>query len=171
MGRRWLAALGMLAFGGCEEIETTQTRCAVGERPGYFVPGTPAVLLGCARLGVSGKRVEFSRNVARIDGERHACINPAYRRGAFIPAMCKLGPLSRFAVRDARTPRGHGYVIWGTAGRASGVVARFPTGTARALIVGEPPLRLFVVELPRSAASGPVRVRPSGRSGPSRGPR
>jgi hypothetical protein len=74
---------------------------------------------------VSGKHVEFSANLAALDGELEACINPAYggrgRRGLYIPAICKLDPpLSRFAVRHAAEPRqgvrGYAYVVWGTAG-------------------------------------------------------
>jgi len=75
--------------------ESTIAICAVGERPDYFVPGPPdepLALLGCARLGVSGKTVEFSANLAHIDGVRQECINPAYsgrgRRGFYIPAIC-----------------------------------------------------------------------------------
>ena len=131
---------------------------------------------------MSGKRVEFSGGMARIHGERHSCVNPAFRRGASIPAICKLGSLTRFAVRDAAHVRGHGHVIWGTAGHSRTVVARFRGGTARALIIRvdrrlartleEPPFNLFVVEVPRSAASGPVTVRgsPSARSAPARDP-
>jgi len=173
MVERWiaLAVAAGLALGACERDRTVSTRCAVGERPGYFVPGDgPATVVGCARLGVSGKRIEFS-------GNDSACINPAYsgrgQRGFFIPAICELDPpLTRFAVRDARQPRqgGYGYVIWGTAGTASEVTAHFEGGTARAAIIrvgaplarrfGAPPFRLFVVELPPSAAHGPVVTRP-----------
>ena len=157
----------------CGDIDTGLARCAVGERPSYFVPhpaGSPLVILGCARLGVSGKRVEFSADPG--------CINPAYngrgRRGIFIPAMCRLDPpVSRFAVRDASQPRqgvgGYAYVIWGTAGASHHVLARFSGGTARAAIIrvparlahilGEPPFRLFVLELPLTAACAAVTMR------------
>jgi hypothetical protein len=161
--------------------ESTQVACAVGERPGYFVAGPAdapvALLLGCARLGVSGKRVEFSGNIAHIDGGRHACVNPAYsgrgQRGLYIPAICKLEPsLSRFAVRDAAQPRqgvrDYAYVIWGTAGASTDVVANFAGGTAEAAgfrvgadlarEFGESSFSLFVVELPLSAACVPVTV-------------
>ena len=126
--------------------QSTRVACAVGERPRYFVPGpadAPAALLGCARLGVSGKRVEFSGNVAHIDGGRHACVNPAYRgrgqRGLYIPAMCRLEPaLSRFAVRDAAQPRqgvrDYAYVISGTAGASTDVVANFAGATPEAAV-------------------------------------
>jgi hypothetical protein len=152
----------------------------VGERPGYFVPGpadSPLALLGCARLGVSGKPVEFSGNLANIDGELHACVNPAYsgrgQRGLYIPAICKVSPpLSRFAVRYAEQPRqgvrGYAYVIWGTAGASMDVVARFTSGMARAAVFrvgpelarsfGESRFGLFVIELPLSAACAPVAV-------------
>jgi hypothetical protein len=154
-------------------IDTALSRCAVGERPGYFVPGAVPRVLGCVRLGVSGKRMEFSAD--------HDCINPAYGgcggRGVFIPAICWLDPpLSRFAVRDASQPRqgvrGYAYVIWGTAGASRHVVASFSGGTAHAAIIhvrpslahslGEPPFRLFAVELPLSAACASVTV--SGRA-------
>jgi hypothetical protein len=190
MARRWLVfhrsvALGVLLC-GCPgdratlRTESTRATCAVGERPGYFVPGGangPLALLGCARLGVSGKRVEFSGSVAGLDGDRHACVNPAYsgrgQRGFFIPTICALEPpLSRFAVRDAGQPRqgvrGYRYVIWGTAGSATEVAARFAGGTAQAVILrverdiagafGASPFSLFVMELPLSAACGPVTV-------------
>jgi hypothetical protein len=202
MPRRWLAFFGALMLSGCaldgsrpssesqdsapppqrpdqtRLIESTLAPCAVGERPDYFVPGDgPLALLGCARLGVSGKRVEFSGNVAHLDGRLHACVNPAYsgrgRRGIFIPAICKLDPPpSRFAIRDARQPRqavrGYAFVIWGTTGASTEVVARFTGGTARAAVFkvapelarnfGESPFGLFVVELPLSAACAPVTV-------------
>jgi hypothetical protein len=157
--------------------ETTRARCNVGARPRYFVPKTPdspLALLGCVRLGVSGKRVELSATVARIGREHHSCIHPAYfGRSHFIPAICALEPpLARFAVRDAAQPRqgvrGYGYVIWGTAGDSEAVVARFHGGTARAAILnvprrlarrfGEPPFRLFVTELPQAAVCAPVTV-------------
>jgi hypothetical protein len=204
MARRWLVLVGALALSGCAGggsppssvtqddgppqqrfnearlTESTIAICAVGERPDYFVPGPPdgpLALLGCARLGVSGKPVEFSGNLAHLDGARHACINPAYsgrgRRGFYIPAICVLEPsLSRFAVRAAAQPRqgvrGYAFVIWGTTGASTDVVARFTGGTARAAVFavppglarnfGESPFGLFVMELPRSAACAPVTV-------------
>jgi hypothetical protein len=197
MPRRSLTFFGALALGvvlcGCAGdgtppqrskptrlMGTTAAPCAVGERPGYFVPGPadgPLALLGCARLGVSGKRVEFSGNVEHIDGKPHACVNPAYsgrgQRGFYIPGICKLAPpLSRFAVRAAEQPRqgvrGYAYVIWGTAGDAPDVVARFAGGTAHAAVfgvgrglaqdLGEAPFSVFVLELPLSAACAVVTV-------------
>ena len=207
MPRRWLAFFGALALslflGGCDGDESSEpaetqdganrparskqarltksvpTRCDVGERPDYFVPGDSRLaLLGCARLGVSGKRVEFSGNLDRIDGEFHLCINPAYsgrgQRGFHIPAICKLDPPpSRFAIRDAGQPRdgvrGYEFVVWGTAAAStSDVVARFKSGRARAAVFkvqsklarnfGESPFGLFVFELPLAAACGSVTV-------------
>jgi hypothetical protein len=159
---------------------STRTVCAVGERPGYFVPGPadgPLALLGCARLGVSGKRIEFSGNVAYRGWAPHLCVNPAYsgrgQRGLYIPTVCKLRPpLSRFAVRDAAQPRqgvrGYAYVIWGTAGALTDVVATFAGATAQAAVFrvgadlarefGASPFSLFVVELPLSAACVQVTV-------------
>jgi hypothetical protein len=185
MVTRWLIPAAVLLC-GCPgdrttlRTESTRASCAVGERPGYFVPGGdngPLALLGCARLGLSDKRVEFSGSVAELDGEHHACVNPAYsgrgQRGFFIPTICALEPaLSRFAVRDARRPRqgvrGYRYVIWGTAGTATDVVARFAGGSAHAVVftvepdvaatLGASPFSLFVMELPLSAACSSVTV-------------
>ncbi len=81
-------------------------------------------------------------------------------------------PLSRFAVRDAGQPRqgvrGYAYVIWGTAGASKEVVASFTGGTARAAVFrvgprlarrfGVSAFRVFVLELPVSAACGPVAI-------------
>ena len=186
MSRRWraffAAVVALLGGGQAAPIESTPVRCHVGEPPGYFVPGSAGgrpALLGCARLGVSGRRVEFSGDQAVIDGVRHACINPAYggrrRRGMFIPALCP-AQLSRFAVHSAAQPRqgvrGYALVIWGTAGPSTAVTARFNGGTARALVIkvgpklarrlGESPFSLFVVELPLSAACATVMVAANG---------
>jgi hypothetical protein len=157
---------------------TTRATCDVGARPGYFVPGEgPLALLGCARLPVSGQRVEFSANLSEIDGAKQLCINPAYSDGMFIPGICFLDPpVSEFAIRDARHPRqgvkGYGYVIWGTAGSARSVDATFDGGIAHAALLpvpeplardyGAPPFTLFVAELPLSAACGPVSVEADG---------
>jgi hypothetical protein len=163
-------------------VTTKPVRCDVGGRPDYFVPAhTPPALLGCARLGVSGKRVEFSGDQGRIDGKFHLCINPAYsgrgQRGIFIPAICKLvPPVTRFAVHDADQPRqavrGYAYVIWGAAGTSTDVVVRFAGGAAQAPVfrvgaklarsIGESPFGLFVVELPLSAACAFVTVAGNG---------
>ena len=146
--------------------ETMPARCDVGGRPGYFVPSTsPPVLIGCARLGVSGKRVEFSTDRVRIGGEPHVCINPAYggRRGRFIPAACpRRPPPSRFRIHDASQPRqgvrGYAFVIWGTAPAGTKtVVARSGSVVARAAVFAVPPgvtgpsFGVFVFELPLSA--------------------
>jgi hypothetical protein len=192
------AALLLLACGGSEEIPSAARAapakpmrhvvsvpvpCAVGARPGYFVPGGRRLaLLGCARLGVSGRRVDFSGSVTRIDGTSTACINPAYgargNPGAFIPAICMLRPpLSRFAARDVSHPRqavrGYELVIWGTAAAGTTAVsARFRGGIARAAVLGvrpklarrlgERPFSLFVLELPLAAACDAITVRDDG---------
>lgn len=196
MSRRWPVLLGALTgLAGCGADAPARpeparlpasvpARCDVGGRPGYFVPRPPGsrlALLGCARLGTSGKRVEFSGHRDRIDGERVVSINPAYsgrgRRGSFIPAFALEPPLSRFAVRDAAQPRqavrGYAYVIWGTTRASTArVVARSRAGRARAAVfragsqlagdLREPPFGLFVVELPLAAACGTVTLRADG---------
>jgi len=158
-------------------VESAPADCRVGEVPGYFVPGRAPTLVGCARLGVSGKRVEFSVNRESIVGERVACINPAYngrgQPGIFIPAICPATRrLSEFAVHDASQPRqgvrDYAYVIWGTAGDADEVVARYDGGTAKAVVMkvdrdlaadlGEDPFRVFVVELPLAAGCERVTI-------------
>ena len=158
-------------------VESAPAECRVGEAPRYFMPGRAAALVGCARLGESGKRVEFSVDRESIGGERLACINPAFngrgRPGIFIPAICSsTRRLSGFAVHDASQPRQavreYAYVIWGTAGDADEVVARYDGGTAKAVVMkvgrdlaaklGEDPFRLFVVELPLAAGCERVTI-------------
>jgi hypothetical protein len=160
--------------------DTLPAECALGKRPDYFVPGDGAALLvGCARLGVSQKGAEFSLNLGRLEGKAHLCVNLAYtgrgRPGFYIPAICKLNPPpARFAVRDVAQPRqgvrGYALVIWGTAPPGTPAVdARFShtTGAAGVFTVaakwarqfGEPPFTLFIVELPLRAACGPITVR------------
>jgi hypothetical protein len=162
--------------------DTLSAECAVGKRPDYFVPGDdrgPVLLVGCARLGVSRKRAEFSANLGRIDGEAHLCVNPAYsgrgRPGFYIPAICKLDPpAARFAVRDVAQPRqgvrGYALVIWGTAppgttavnasfGRKAAAAAVFTVAAEQAQRFGARRFSLFIVELPLRAACGPITVR------------
>jgi hypothetical protein len=75
---------------------TEEAPCEIGQRPEYFVPGPdadePIAIIGCARLGASGRRVEFSASAETIGRASHVCINPAYRRrgqmGIYIPAVC-----------------------------------------------------------------------------------
>lgn len=159
-------------------LTTAPASCEIGAEPEYFVPGDgPSAVLGCARLPVSGQLVEFSANVARIDGAQHLCINPAYGSGIFIPGLCKLEPpVTQFSVRDARQPRqgvkGYGYVVWGTAGSARSVDLRFDGGLAHAALLVVPPevarrygeahFALFVAELPLSAACGSSTVEAEG---------
>lgn len=185
VGALIVLGLGLGARGGDEPAvprapvpASTPLRCDIGERPPYFVPGNRRLaLLGCARLGVSGKRVDFSAAVARMDGELQLCINAAYsgrgRRGFFIPSRCGFDPpVSRLAIRAAGSPRqgvrAYERVVWGTAGpAASEVTACFRGGRARAAVLpvprrlarrfGERAFGLFVVEVPLWAA-GPVTV-------------
>src|SRR5215207_8435765 len=105
---------------------TSQTRCEVGERPNYFVPGGndgPFAIIGCARLGVSGKAVEFSADDERIGRKDHVCLDPAYRGrgelGNYIPAVCVRDPVSRkpevISVEIPRQAvRGYQLVMWGS---------------------------------------------------------
>ena len=61
--------------------------------------------VGCARLGLSRKRTEFSVNLGRIDGKAHLCVVLAYtgrgRPGFYIPANLHTRPASG-AVRGSR---------------------------------------------------------------------
>ncbi len=197
MPRRWAASLGAVLTlsslsGDCggnaggddaRRVESAPLRCAVGRPPAYFVPApaeSPPLLLGCARLGVSGERVEFSAHRARIAGASHLCIDPAFsgrgRRGFFIPGRCSLRPPSRFAVegRPQPMPRpgvdDYAFVIWGTAPTGTRrVVARFEGGAVRAAVfrvrsrladrLRERPFTLWVLELPLKAACSAVTVR------------
>jgi hypothetical protein len=162
-------------------LSAERAPCRIGKRPRYFVPsapGGPSALLGCARLPVSGERVEFSGDTDRFRGRTDLCINPAYDGGQFIPAACALvPPPSRFAVHDAMYPAESGryaYVIWGTTGGARRVTARFDVGTARAAVLpvprrlarrfGERPFGLFVVELPLPARCAPITVEGGGET-------
>jgi hypothetical protein len=186
--------LGMLVSGCSSLPETKPAECAVGKRPGYFVPGDaarPTLLVGCARLGLSRKRIEFSLNLGRIGRETHVCVNPAFTgrgsRGFYIPAICKLNPPpARFAVRDLVRPRagtrGYELVVWGTAPPATtAVIVRVGRRTARAAVFavpaglarryGERPFDLFVVELPLRDAPGyptPLRVSTTRKRSPRR---
>ena len=150
--------------------------CDEGGRPGYFVPGGDVAIIGCARLGVSGKPVEFSAGRERIAGEAQVCLNAAYRGrgrlGIFIPSVCR----SPSAVREltvfrAEVPRqavrGYRLVIWGTVpSSARGVVARHRGGrTAGAVLrANRGSFSAFVVELPVSAACHPIELRTTGAS-------
>jgi hypothetical protein len=58
---------------------TTESRCNIGGRPNYFVPGRddgPFAIIGCAPLGASGKLIEFSADYEHIGGNDHVCITP-----------------------------------------------------------------------------------------------
>ena len=167
--------------GGAES--TTRSRCDVGGRPDYFVPGGedgPLPIIGCARLGVSGKPVEFSLDYERIGAKDHVCINPAYRGrgrlGMYIPTACVHDPGSRrLDVVSIEVPsqgvRGYGLVIWGTVGPSiravragyDGVETRasvFPVRRPVADAVGAArPFGVFVVELDPEPTCARVRAR------------
>jgi hypothetical protein len=170
---------------------TTNTRCDVGGRPGYFVPKperSPIAIVGCARLGVSAKPVEFSVNGERDGGKRWVCLNAAYRvrgrLGHFIPSVCPREPVSRGVnVSSMEGPRevpGYEKVIWGTAAPSTRrVVASYEGGETEAAVFTVSrtlaraagatwPFSVFVVELHPEAGCGRVVVlRATGVGGPS----
>jgi hypothetical protein len=193
-----VALLGLLA--GCDaNVTPTATRsaaatktapCAVGERPDYFVPGPdpddPHAIIGCARLGASGRPVEFSAAAERIGRQPALCLNPAYRGrgqlGVYIPAHCPGNPVRRrLWVLEMGIPSqavsGYRLVIWGTAGAGTRhVVARHRSGeTAAAVFAVGPglaravgavrPFSVFVVELDVEAACEAILVRGESRVG------
>lgn len=149
--------------------DTVEGDCGVGERPAYFVPGgDPAVVIGCAILGRSGKTVEFSVDDESIGGKDHICINPAFagrgHRGFYIPGACLREPVRhRLDVVDVLVPRqgvrGYKRVLWGTTGTDSKVVAQYGDEQVQAAIFAVDPsvtgevtaerlFSVFVVELP-----------------------
>jgi len=166
---------------------TVETRCDIGGQPDYFVPGSaenPVAIIGCARLGLSKKPVEFSANDERIDGKDYVCLNPAYRdtrRGAFIPAACEPEPISRrLVVVAAAVPRqgvrGYRLVIWGTAAPSTRrVVAHYEGERTEAAVLtvrrtagAARPFRVFVVELDPQVPACSVLLRAAGASGASK---
>lgn len=170
--------------------------CDVGAPPDYFVPGGGATVIGCVRLRLSGKPVEFSTRRQRIGGKRYLCLNPAYRGrgqlGIYIPSMCvRRYRLDELRILGGEIPRqavrGYERVVWGTAPfRVRRVTARYRGGRARATVFKvEEPRRfaVFVAELParsrcrsvevhaRPARHGTVRCRRAVRFGtPTRRP-
>ena len=199
------AVIAAIAFvAGCDEDDgdqreaasppaaeaTRPARCEVGARPDYFVPRpeeSPVAVVGCARLGVSRKPVEFSANPERIGREAHLCLNPAFgaggRLGMYIPAACVRDPVSRrLDVIGTEVPsqgvRGYELVVWGTAAPATRqVVAHYEGGKTAAAVfpVDRPlaravgaarPFSVFVVEVDRDAPCR-VLIRGSGGTAPS----
>jgi hypothetical protein len=167
---------------------TIESRCDIGGRPDYFVPGGddgPSAIIGCARLGASGKPVEFSADYERIGRKDHVCISPAYRGrgqlGIYIPTACVRDPVSRrLDVVSIESPdqgvRDYGLVIWGTVDRSIRIVhAGYDGGETRAAVfsVRRPlahavgatrPFGVFVVELYPEATCARVRARtPTGQ--------
>jgi hypothetical protein len=162
---------------------TTEWRCDIGGRPDYFVPSEddgPFAIIGCARLGASGKPVEFSANYERIGRKDHVCINPAYRGrgqlGIYIPTACLRDPVSRrLDVVSIEIPsqgvRDYGLVIWGTVDPSVRIVhAGYDGGETRAAVfsvrralaraVGaRRPFSIFVVELYPEATCARVQAR------------
>ena len=149
----------------------TKIECDVGERPHYFVPGTPATIVGCARLELSGGDIELSMNPERTAGREHLCVNPAYpgrgSDGLYIPAVCPAEPVGHLAILDHSVP---GYypgvgirpalVVLGTArARTESVHVGFNEGSAKAAVFSvdralarearaHRPFSLFIAELP-----------------------
>jgi hypothetical protein len=173
---------------------TTKTRCDIGGQPDYNVPGSTnarLAIIGCARLGLSMKPVEFSANDERFDGKDYVCLNPAFRDtsglGAYIPNACEPEPISRRLVvvaAEVLTPRnagvrGYQLVIWGTAAPSTRrVVAHYEgerTETAVFTVRGPlaraagaaRPFSVFVVELDPRVAPCSVLLRTTGASGAS----
>ena len=170
---------------------TTETRCDIGGRPDYYVPGsaeTPVAIIGCARLGLSTKPVEFTANDERFDGKDYVCLNSAYRDtrrlGAYIPNACvPEARATRFRVVDAEVPRqgvrGYQLVIWGTAAPSTRrVVAHYEGESTKTAVfsVRRPltrvagaarPFSVFVVELDPQVPACSVLLRAAGASGPS----
>jgi hypothetical protein len=169
---------------------TIPSACELGEPPGYFVPGPdaddPLAIIGCARLGPSGKPIEFTAHAEQIVREAHICVNAAYRGrgqlGIYIPSVCPLNPVPRgVRVLSARIPRQavrrYELVIWGTTGASTRhVVARHHLGATAAAVfrvnrqlaraVGAKRLfSVFVVELAPEAGCQAIRVDAQGRSG------
>jgi hypothetical protein len=169
---------------------TEEAPCEIGQRPQYFVPGPdadePIAIIGCARLGASGRPVEFSANAETIGRRRHLCINPAYRgrgqMGIYIPAVCLSNPVPNgLEVQDVRVPRqavrDYGLVIWGSAPAATQeIVARqerdetaaavFEVGPGLARAAGaRKPFTAFVAELDPDASCAPIFVSARGPSG------
>ena len=166
---------------------TTESHCNIGGRPGYFVPGGddgPVAIIGCARLGASGKPVELSADYEPIGREGQVCINPAFRGrgqlGLYIPTACVRDPAARrLDVVSIGIPsqgvRDYGLVIWGTADASVRTVhagydgpetraALFPVRRRLAHAVGATrPFGVFVVELhPRPACARVWARTPSG---------
>jgi hypothetical protein len=195
------ASLALLALvAGCdpripaknpEAGATKSTRCEVGERADYFVPGAeggPHTIIGCARLGASGRPVEFSADAERISREPYVCINPAYRGrgelGIYIPSICPPDPVPRrLDVIHVQIPeqavRRYRLVIWGTVPPSTRrVVVRHHLGRSAAAVFQvnprlaqmagtRKPFSLFVVELFPNAACKPILVRARTSAGPA----
>ena len=167
---------------------TAESRCDIGGRPDYFVPGGddgPLAIIGCARLGAREKPVEFSADFERVGREPHVCINPAYRGhgrfGIYIPTACVRDPVSRrLDVVSTEIPdqgvRDYGLVIWGTAGLSIRTVhAGYDGGDTKAAVFrvrrslahaigATKSFSVFVVELHPDATCARVRARtPTGQ--------
>ena len=162
------ALLAFLALAS-PPVTVATPSCERGRAPSYFVPGGDAAIIGCARLGVSGKPVELSANTERIGRTDQVCVNPAYRgrgqMGIYIPARCvspaALGELRIVAAEVPRQAvRGYELVVWGTAPASTRrVVAYHPGGRATAAVFRVRRGSVFVVELPVGAAGQPIDVR------------
>jgi hypothetical protein len=163
--------------------------CAVGARPDYFVPAqSRPVIIGCARLTTSGRRIEMSANRERIGGDNHVCVHPAYRgrgeMGFYIPTVCPEDPVARrpavihaldgrYGAKDWGV-RGYEYVVWGTGdvstsaitlhhrgGEAAAALFRVDQRLASALGATRP-FTVFIAELPSLSACEPVGIAAEG---------
>jgi hypothetical protein len=155
--------------------------CERGRAPSYFVPHDgPIAIVGCVRLGVSGRPVELSASSERSGRADRLCVHPAYRGrgrlGIYIPAHCRMpAAADELRIVDTQVPRqavrGYELVVWGTAPVATRrVVAYHPGGQATAAVLpvrrdlarrlGAPAaFSVFVAELPVGADGHPIDVR------------
>ncbi len=160
------ALLALLALLASPPVTVETASCERGRAPSYFVPGGDAAIIGCARLGVSGKPVELSANIGRAD---QVCVNPAFRgrgqMGIYIPARCvspaALGKLRIVASEVPRQAvRGYELVVWGTAPASTRrLVVHHPGGRATAAVFRVRRGSVFIAELPAGAAGRPLEVR------------
>lgn len=146
------------------------------------------MIIGCARLTTSGRRIELSAHRERIGGDEHVCINSAYRGrgeiGFYIPSVCPEDPVGRrpavmnavdgrYGAKDWGV-RGYEYVVWGTGDvSTSAITLRHRGGEAAAALFridqrlastlgATRPFIVFIAELPSLSACEPVSIAAEG---------